>query len=260
MAPKLRRPAAAKAAAKVLPRPGRVRGLRRAVRRRPVCAREPEAPEEKLEERWEKNEFIEATKVPTALLRKGVQTVAEGSYYGGEVKIAGQILSVVLLLNDTVEVQVKGEGTSNEGLLKWVSGNRGEAVTIHLCGTTCPAKVDAEGLVHAEKVRLRSQADVGTWADNLVEERDELAVLRREAEEREKAERDLAKKKEDAKEKAKEKEKKKKRNRGSSSEGSKKKKKRRKGVKVEGQKTLDSCFKNTGLDQSPRVRQKIKDR
>lgn len=258
MPPRVRRPAAAKA--KVAPERGA-----RAPRRRPSRAEEdrPVEPVETVEEKWRRGECIEADKVPLGLLEEGRTIVIQGGYWGGECPTCGSVEGLRILPDRVAEVKIRVEGTSNESLLRWSTGNKGVPARVHLCGTTCPNKVDADGLIHAVSVRLKNVGGDEDWTENLKETEDELRRLREaEAEAAAGRERAEEREKEKAAEKKKKKEKKS-RSSESSDSGKKKKKKKRKrkaGDRSSAQKSLESCFKDTGLDPNPRTRRRIRKR
>ena len=157
-----------------------------------------------------------------------------------------------------VELQLTGEGTESESLLKWITGHPTVPVRVHLCGSTCPNKVDAEGLVHATKIRQKQRSDEGGWSENLREGRDENAELRREAmalqEKEAKGKERADQKRDDKKTKKKKKEKKK---RSSSTGGSSRKKVRSSRKRVNSRKELKDVFGSTGLDPNYKVRRKL---
>lgn len=270
MPPKVRRPAAqvkAKAKAGVrAPRRGALRGLRR-----PGASPRGDTPlvEESIEEKWMRSEEVDASKLPVGCLGEGKSLVFRGTYWGGEVRVCGSLVGINPLPDRSLELKVKAEGTTHEGLLKWVTGHKEEVLKVHMCGTTCGNKVEADGLVHSQTVRLRKIEGEEGWLDNLKEESDELRRLREAGEAlgppgvAEAMDKKEKSKEETEKAKKKKKEKKTETTSDSSSAGGRKKKKKRKkkaGDKVEGQKTLDAAFKNTGLDPDPKVRKRIKKR
>lgn len=240
-----------RAKAKAVPKRGARRGVapRRGARvqlRRPARGggADPGAvPEAEPEEgKFEEGSWVASDSLPLSHLSEGAEIVGEGSYWGAPCKICGRVQNLLILGDKTTEVGLEATGTDHEELLKWISGQPGHRIRLHLCGSLCPNRIDANGLVHAQRVRKKVDGDRGGWAENLQVEHDELAVLREEAMRREEAE-----KVEDKKEGKDKKKKKKDRKRSSSSEGRKGKKKEKRSIqKPEGQKPLDQCFGRTG--------------
>lgn len=207
------------------------------------------------EEGFTTGEWCEANKMVLEKLKEGVEIVASCTYWGAPCQLSGKIQGLLLLIDGTAEVTMEATGADHEELLKWITGQAGHRIRLHLCGTHCPNRVDANGLVHASRIRLKRPEDQGGWADNLQVETDELKNLREEAKKREEREKEA--KTSDKKEKRKKEEKK----RSSSSSDRKErksKKSKRSRQRPEGQKSLDNCFGKTGLDPSPKVRRKIK--
>eukprot|EP00438_Fugacium_kawagutii_P009601 Skav222519 [mRNA] locus=scaffold2265:359570:365510:- [translate_table: standard] len=258
MAPKLRRPAAvagrAKAKAKALPvrRGAPVRGARRARLRRPA------AEEERQEEEGKdllSGEVVPADKVPLEQLTEGLEVVVEGTYWGAEAKVCGKVKGIQVQKDGRKELQMSGEGTTHEDLLKWLSTPDQSHLRIHLCGTSCEQRIDAPGLVHGRVIRLKKEEDRGTWAENMQGMEDELKALReaeelsrREAERRPEDEAVKDKKRKEAKRRSVSREK---------GESKKEKKAAKKTVKIEGKKPLETVYKNTGLDPAPKTRKRI---
>ena len=156
-----RRPAASKAAAKERPRFGD-RG--RAALRRPAGVG---GEGETIEDRFKTGELIEASKAPLGQLTHGTPLVAEGEYWGAPCKVCGVIRTLKIKGAGDVELEVKAEGTDHEDLLKWNSENPETLLRVHLCGDSCPSKVEAKDLIHARKVRLKKQEDEGGLTENM---------------------------------------------------------------------------------------------
>ena len=157
MAPKLRRPAAAKGAAKAASKAAVV-GPKRF--RRPAGAGlEGEAARgaASVEDRFLAGELLKASQAPVRPLSVGILLVVEGEYWGGDCKLCGAIQSVRTRGPTDVELSLAPEGTTHEELLKWVSGNPGKQLRIHLCGGKCDAKVEAHDLIHAKKVKSQDE-------------------------------------------------------------------------------------------------------
>eukprot|EP00438_Fugacium_kawagutii_P021648 Skav231607 [mRNA] locus=scaffold1636:8556:16397:- [translate_table: standard] len=256
--------AAVKAKAKArggAPRRGLLR-IRRPALRRPAHRGEESGEEDppRGEERrgeFEDGSWVEANSLALGHLSEGAEVVAEGSYWSASCKVCGKIRGLHILGDKSTEVVLEASGTDHEELLKWVSGQTGKKLRLHLCGTACANKVDANGLVHVVRIRKKTPEDRGGWAENLVVELDELALLREEAHRRGE---EAPAPKESGKEPEKTKKKRKEKKRSSSSGGKKDKKgkKSKKGQRPEAQKSLELCFGKTGLDPSPKMRRKIR--
>lgn len=255
MPPKLRRPAAAK----VPPRPGR--GARR---RRPAAAGVPPEPVGgEVEADFDKGDWVEGDKIKASCLSEGVVVVAEGTYWGAGAEVAGKVTGMSYKGPNDLEIYIIGEGTTNEDLLQWIGKNRNTSVVLHLCGTTCSRRTDAHGFVHVTRLRKKVELDTNTWVDNMVETPDELARLRAAAPRKEAEGESVSsgerrkRKKEDAK---KDNEKKGKTKKESATKEKKKKKSGKGKGRVQGQKSLEACFKDTGLDPDAKKRKAIRRR
>ena len=253
MAPKLRRPAAAKGAGKAAPKA--VVGRRRGVRR-PAASEPGERGVEKdqdVEKEFLAGNFIEASLAPVRHLSLGALLILEGEYWGSACKVCGTVQGVKIRGAADVEILLNPEGTDHEELLKWASGNPGKTLRAHLCGQTCEAKLEASDLIHVKRIRRKAREDEKGWAENLKGTVDEMAGLRREAEEG----RVPPPEKEEVKEKKKKKKKKARRDQTSSSDSGE-----RGGVagqkrKVQAQKELAAVYGTTGLDPDAKVRKRL---
>ena len=253
MAPKLRRPAAAKPVAKPAPRRGA--GVHLGLRR-PAGEAEPrEAVSGDLaeEEKFIAGELVSASKAPVRRLGQGTLLVAEGEYWSSPCKLCGVVKNLLIRGPSDLEVRLQVEGTTHEELLKWVTGNPGVPLRLHLCGEGCDAKLDAKDLVHAKRLRLKRRENEEDWTENLKGAIDELAVLRREAEEAEPAKR----KEESKKEKKKKKKKKARGEKSSDSSSLPRDKTKGQKRKLSSQKGLEAVYGSTGLDPDPRVRKRL---
>ena len=248
----LRRPAAAGPAGRRAPRVG-------AALRRPASRGAGEQSQKgEAEEKFVNGEEVEANLAPLGRLVQGTPVVVVVEYRQEGCRLCGTVQGLQVRHVGDVELQLTGEGTESESLLKWITGHPTVPVRVHLCGSTCPNKVDAEGLVHATKIRQKQRSDEGGWSENLREGRDENAELRREAmalQEKEAKEKERAdQKRDDKKTKKKKKEKKK---RSSSTGGSSRKKVRSSRKRVNSRKELKDVFGSTGLDPNYKVRRKL---
>ena len=248
----LRRPAAAGPAGRRAPRVG-------APLRRPASRGAGEQSQKgEAEEKFVNGEEVEANLAPLGRLVQGTPVVVVGEYRQEGCRLCGTVQGLQVRHVGDVELQLTGEGTESESLLKWITGHPTVPVRVHLCGSTCPNKVDAEGLVHATKIRQKQRSDEGSWSENLREGRDENVELRREAmalQEKEAKEKERADQKRDAKKTKKKKKEKKKRS--SSTGGSSRKKVGSSRKRVNSRKELKDVFGSTGLDPNYKVRRKL---
>eukprot|EP00435_Cladocopium_sp_Y103_P022672 s1425_g5.t1 len=240
----LRRPAAAKAAP------------RRIASRRPAAVEEEDRD---IATKFRAGDFVDAAQVPLAELVQGTELVVRGEYWQGECQVCGTIRGLQVKGAKDVELALGGEGTNHEELLKWISSNPRESVRVHLCGSHCTNKVEANGLVHAKEVRRKKEGD-GGWTENLKETVDELEKLRKEAEAEDRL-RKTEDEQKDAKEREdkekKKKKKKEKRRRSSSERDADKRPAKDPKKKLQSQKELKQVFGTTGLDPDPRVRKRV---
>ena len=93
----------------------------------------------------------------------------EGSYWGASASVAGVLQDLHVRGPSDVEVSLKVQGTNEENLLKWASGNPGEVLRVHLCGGACPERLDADNLLHGANINRRVEEDL-PWMTNLVVE------------------------------------------------------------------------------------------
>ena len=163
--------------------------------------------------------------------------------------------------DDGTMLTVKAHGTTSEELLRLLSGKASKLLQVHLCDDPCSHLTWKEGLIHASRLK-RCQYEDYAWSRNAEvsvreAERDEMAILRREAAERGKgvgigAGTPGAAAEEAAREAPKE----------TKDESSKKKKKRKKKAKerMTPIKSLEALFATTGLDPREEVRRKLRRR
>ena len=205
------------------------------------------------EEKFIAGELVSASKAPVRRLGQGTLLVAEGEYWSSPCKLCGVVKNLLIRGPSDLEVRLQVEGTTHEELLKWVTGNPGVPLRLHLCGEGCDAKLDAKDLVHAKRLRLKRRENEEDWTENLKGAIDELAVLRREAEEAEPAKR----KEESKKEKKKKKKKKARGEKSSDSSSLPRDKTKGQKRKLSSQKGLEAVYGSTGLDPDPRVRKRL---
>ena len=215
-----------------------------------------------ISELFKKGEEIEAGKVPRNLWQIGQKIiVTRGTYWEEAVDLVGVVKGLVVGEDQDI-LQLALEGSQAESLVKWAGLHPERRLEVHLCLPDCP-RMAKEGLVHAVRVRLWSQALSAPWMDNLVAvrrgdpgEEDELRRLREEADRRERA-----KKKERARPGEEDAE------AGRSSSSSrrarrkrkeKKKKEKKSKRKIVATKQLDQVFGTTALDPTPEVRKVLR--
>ena len=243
MPPKgVRRPAAAPRPRGILHRPAAAVGRLR--RRAGHPAPPPEAPD------------LGAIP-PRDWLGKSVR-IFKGKYWDEEVCFAGRVSGLETSDGETY-LNLEVEGTTNENLLKYLSGIPDRQIYGHLCGRDCKALIWRDGLCHVTEVQ-EIEGVKEAWTTNLkggategVPRDDELAGLRREAalvSEKDPLERGRRR---DRGDELPERERDK---RPRSAEGSKKKRKKRK-IKCRPKKDLAQTFGSTGLDPDPVVRKRL---
>ena len=188
-------------------------------------------------------------------IASGGRIVVDGTYWEGPVVAAG--FGQGLDFQDGERyLKLKVEGTTSEALLHFLSGSPSKEVLAHLCGEPCERKVWKDGLIHVEKLALCKEEDKAEWMENAKEVKetavaglgvDDLAILRKEAEE-------AGKRK---------KEKKKRRSRSpvreqkDEEEKEKKKEEGKGGLRMKAKKELEQVLGATGLDPSPTIRRKF---
>ena len=67
-----------------------------------------------------------------------------------------------------MEVSLKLQGTDEENLLRWATGNPTELLRVHLCGGACPDRLEADNLLHGVSISKRVTEDL-PWMSNLVD-------------------------------------------------------------------------------------------
>ena len=152
--------------------------------RRPAA---PDAPgKETVDQRWEKGETVDLSKLGYAkLVDCGPVVVEEGHYYHQKVKAAGRVLGVVFD-SGRCYLRLALTGTLSENLLKFCTGRPGGEVRGHVCPEDCNLEEAADDLVHLKKIRkMREEKAEDAWVDNLRrvspmgQEVDELNQLRK---------------------------------------------------------------------------------
>ena len=169
--------------AAVLRRAGRDRPPIRGgeVRRRPAGRaeveerREEEKGEEaevvrdpRLAEGFEKGDKLQCQDIPLEALRRGVAVVVEGTYWGAKAAVAGVLQDLHVRAPRDIEASLKLQGTDEENLLKWASGNPKESLRVHLCGGACLDRLEADNLLHGGSICKRVGEDL-PWMSNLVD-------------------------------------------------------------------------------------------
>ena len=269
VAPKVKAKARGKAVA-------RVRG--HGALRRPGRGRNGGSPPQDTKALWYGGHTVRGCDLCLDWLKDSKEVIVEESkYFHRDGKLAGTVVGTTLS-EGQVLLKVRPTGTTDEGLLKYQSGNPQLELRLLLCKGDCNHEETADDLVHCLRLRKsRGAAAEEAWVGNLEKVApeppgDELEALRqrmdgnhlREAA-RAAEEKDIEKKK---KKKEKEKDKSAKRSR------SKKKKKRKRvsspsssatgeialdgsRAKLASHKTPRKLFAGTGLDPSERVRGKV---
>ena len=241
-----------------------------AVRRRPAAreAGEAEAEGELRGEvlrlastgvKFERGEKTKCEEVPLEVFRRGLPICLEGLYWGAQAMVAGLVESLYIRTPKDVELHVKVQGTTEENLLRWATGHPGLKLRVHLCGDSCPEKLEAEDLIHGMTVSKRTGED-DPWMANLIEEvaRPEgsgaapLLVGEREEGRGKGSSAKAAAEEEKSEAKKKKKKKRRSEERGRSPEKSKEKIDLKSGARKE----LKEVFGGTGLDPDPRFRRR----
>jgi hypothetical protein len=218
---------------------------------------------------WDLGQEVALATIPPGDLGPGCSLViTEGYYYGGKMKIAGEVTKLEMEGGE-VNVKLKVTGTDHEGLLKTSSAHPQQQFLCHLCGAGCNKMDVGEFRVHAVRGRRRKAADEEGWVTNLVagaapEEEDENQELRQRAallagQGGEPGDPPGAEKEKRASPQDKEEES------GEVKKKKKKKKNRKKEKEVEDgkrptvavQKDLKAVFGGTGLDPRERVRRRV---
>ena len=247
-APKARVAAKAKAGAKAAPKRG-ARAPRLRVRR-------PAARVAEEKKGFEAYGEVETWEVPPAeLLQCGRVVVTQGSYWKEEARVAGRIVTLNAKDGD-MWGKMEIDGTSNDHVLRYISGVVDRQMRVHLCPKTCGQELTGDSILHVMKLkRLKSEEEEG-WMTNLLRAGregpdDELRGIREEADQV-RSSSEEGRKKKDKKEK-KEKSKKEK----SKDKKEKRKKASRSPSRKKGQRDLDIILGNSGLDPDPHKRGKM---
>ena len=92
----------------------------------------------------------------------------EGSYWGAKASVAGTLQDIHVRSPSDIEVSLKLQGTDEENLLRWATGNPLEVLRVHLCGGACLERLEAENLLHGVSISKRVKEDL-PWMSNLME-------------------------------------------------------------------------------------------
>lgn len=111
----------------------------------------------------------------------------QGLYWDNNAEVIGEMISLEVGEDGTL-LTVKAHGTTSEELLRLLSGKASKLLQVHLCDEPCSHLTWKEGLIHAQRLK-RCHFEDHAWSRNAEvsvreAERDELAILRREAAER----------------------------------------------------------------------------
>ena len=229
----------------------------RGVRARPAAV----VPPEDLD--FSKGGLIEGHRLTVSELPVGTKIFVQAVYWDREVELTGEIVGVSLVAGQ-LELRLQAGGTSDEGLLRWLSGQEDRCLRCHLCARGCSNSPTADDYIHLKQAR-RLEVDPPAWGENL-KEAAESEALRRLAEESGRREKEARGKGVGAgRPHEGEKEKKEEEVSSSSTSSSKKKKKGKKKKKkkkskrfrVQGKKDLKKVFEFTGLDPSLKSRKRV---
>ena len=222
---------------------------------------EPEAGRDRrLIDGFEKGDQLRCQDIPLEVFRRGVAVMIEGSYWGAKASVTGLLQDIHVRGPADIEVSLKLQGTDEENLLKWSTGNPTELLRVHLCGNACPDRLEADNLLHGVSINKRVTEDL-PWMSNLVEAGDpprrgvEGGLLSGETKEKGGEDRGREKEKATGRKSDREdkKKKRKSRERGRSRGRSREKISLRGGAK----KKLEEVLGGTGLSPDPRFRRRF---
>ena len=251
------------------------------VLKRPATRVRDGAGEDPVADRWRRGETVKASDLdPRDLMGNPEVVMEDGSYFQKQCRAAGKITGCSFEGSQSY-AKMKVEGTQEDGLLQYLTGQTSKEMRVHLCGETCSGETVADDLLHCKLLRKQGTAkQEEAWTNNLeaahpVEREDELEALRlrglRDLEGRvgaaaldrskEDGKDDKKDKKKDKKEDKKEKKKDKKKKKKEESEDSKEEES---GTRVDGShaktasvKSTRALFRGTGLDPKDRVRNRV---
>ena len=174
-----------------------------------------------------------------------------------------------MMSGGSVHLKLKPTGTSNEELLKLVTGQPQKELQCHVCPPGCNQEEAAEDMVHVRVGRpMKAAAEEEAWVRNLEkgdgQEEDELALLRTRATPGDRgahvgADEKMDEDKKDAKKKANKEKKVKKKEKKEVSKKTKKgsSQSREESTKQANQKKPQLLFGGTGLDPKDRIRNRV---
>lgn len=198
--------------------------------------------------------------------RLGFVQLTNAGYYGREVQVAGQVLGMKMAEGQTF-LDLRVSGTQDDVLLRSITGRASRMMEVHICPADCAKEIAGEFVLHGDKF-TRHARDREAWfvnVENVVplrEENDELAALREAAEGELEVKGGLREKspKEEKKEKKRSKDKKSGKERKEADAKKREEKDDEEEAEEEddvGKKDLAGLFAGTGLDPSPKKRQKF---
>ena len=117
---------------------------------------------------FDKGDQVKCQDIPLEAFRRGVAVMVEGSYWGARASVAGVLQDIHVRSPADIEVSLKLQGTDEENLLRWSTGNPTELLRVHLCGNACPDRLEADNLLHGVSINKRVKEDL-PWMSNLVE-------------------------------------------------------------------------------------------
>ena len=188
------------------------------------------------------------------LLSCGKVVLPKSSYWREDTEVAGVFLNLKVT-DGEIWLNMRVDGTRNDHLLRFLSGQKDRVIKVHLCPPTCGQEFVSDSTLHMTKVRKIKEGEEEGWMSNLVAvergpDEDELRELRREATgvptEEEDQGSEGKKKSKKKKEKSKKEEKKK--------DKEKKRKRSRSPAKKKGARDLEVVLGGSGLDPDPRQR------
>lgn len=184
-----------------------------------------------------------------------------GKYWEAPVELVG-VPKGFQEVDGSYYVRFEARGTRQEGLLRYLSGQKKKEVLLHLCAEPCTHLVWKDGIIHIDQVE-KVGMHVEEWMTNamavrepagLEDEIDELAALRKEMEDQPPGVGDRDQEKEAVKKKRKkEKEEK---DKGKKEQAAKSSSSRK--MKVKARKEISEVFQATGMDPDPTVRRRFR--
>eukprot|EP00438_Fugacium_kawagutii_P015593 Skav229726 [mRNA] locus=scaffold49:399186:411683:- [translate_table: standard] len=140
--------------------------------------------ESSTQKQWDAGQTVALEDVPVDWLLASQGLIIEEAYYYHKLcRIAGQVLAVQKK-GDHVYFTMDVSGTSDENMLRYLTGRRGTSMRVHKCKAICSGEEAADDLVHGVRGRAMTADGVEEgWVRNVSKavpaaEDDELMQLR----------------------------------------------------------------------------------